>query len=76
MSESYESAYEKLENIIKDLEDEDISLEESIDKYEEGIKLYKYCNSILKEYEGKVKILVEQDEKLVQKDFLEGEIDG
>ena len=71
MSESYESAYEKIENIIKDLEDEDISLEESIDKYEEGIKLYKYCNSILKEYEGKVKILVEQDEKLVQKDFLE-----
>lgn len=76
MSESYESAFEKLENIISDLEDENISLEESIEKYEEGIKLYKYCNDILKEYEGKVKVLVEQDEELVQKDFLEGEIDG
>ncbi|MBP2024995.1 exodeoxyribonuclease VII small subunit [Peptoniphilus stercorisuis] len=76
MSESYESAFEKLENIISDLEDENISLEESIEKYEEGIKLYKYCNDILKEYEGKVKVLVEQDEELVQKDFLEGELDG
>lgn len=76
MSESYESAFEKLEKIINDLEDENISLEESIKKYEEGIKLYKYCNNVLKEYEGKVKVLVEQDDELIQKDFLEGEIDG
>lgn len=76
MSENYESAYKKLENIISDLENDEISIEESINKYEEGIKLYRYCSDILKEYEGKIKILVEQDDEIVQKDFLEGEIDG
>lgn len=73
MSESYESAYLKLENIIKDLESEDISLEESINKYEEGLKLFKYCNDILNEYEGKVKILMKEGEKMELKDFEKGE---
>lgn len=76
MSENYESAYKKLENIISDLENDEISIEESINKYEEGIKLYRYCSDILKKYEGKIKILVEQDDEIVQKDFLEGEVDG
>lgn len=76
MSERYEDAFKKLEDIIDSLENEDISLEESIEKYEEGMKLYKYCNDILREYEGKVKILVEQDGEFEEKDFLEGELDG
>ena len=76
MSESYENAFKKLEKIVEDLENDEISLEESIKKYEEGIKLYKYCNDILKEYEGKVKILVEEDDNIIEEDFLEGDIDG
>lgn len=73
MSESYESAYKKLEGIIKDLESENISLEESIQKYEEGLKLFKYCSNILNDYEGKVKILMEEGSKIIEKDFDYGE---
>ncbi|WP_073182964.1 exodeoxyribonuclease VII small subunit [Anaerosphaera aminiphila] len=76
MSDNYESAYAKLEEIINDLESEDITLEESIKKYEEGLELYKYCNKLLNEYEGKVKILTEEDNKIVEKDFDTGELDG
>lgn len=71
--ETYESAFKKLENIIEDLEKEDISLEESIKKYEDGIKLYKYCKNMLNEYEGKVKVLVEQENEMIEEDFYKGE---
>ena len=74
--ESYEKAFEKLEKIISDLEDNSLSLEDSIKKYEEGIKLYNYCKEILNEYEGKVKILVEEENRIIQKDFIEGENNG
>lgn len=62
MSESYESAYKRLEGIIKDLESKDISLEDSINKYEEGLKLFKYLNGLLNDYEGKVKVLIDEGE--------------
>ncbi|WP_138159746.1 exodeoxyribonuclease VII small subunit [Peptoniphilus catoniae] len=75
MSESYESAYLKLEKIIEALESEDITLEESIKKYEEGLKLYKYCSNILNEYEGKVKILTGEGDALKEEDFHIGESD-
>ena len=53
MQRDYESSFRELEKIIKELESKDISLEDSIKKYEEGIELYKYLNNTLKTYEGK-----------------------
>ncbi|MGO1580044.1 MAG: exodeoxyribonuclease VII small subunit [Peptoniphilaceae bacterium] len=75
MSETYESSYAKLEKIVEDLQSDDISLEESINKYEEGLKLYKECSKILNEYEGKVKILMEEESKIQKKDFIYGDLD-
>lgn len=69
MNETYESAFEKLQKIIIDLESRDITLEDSINKYEEGLQLYKFCLSKLEEYEGKVKILMQEGNKLIEKDF-------
>lgn len=55
--DSYEESYEKLENIINDMEGGELSLDESIKNYEEGVKLlnklYKKLNSV----EGKIKIV-------------------
>lgn len=55
--DSYEETYEKLEEIINNMERGEMSLDESIKKYEEGVKLlnklYKKLNSV----EGKIKII-------------------
>ncbi|MBS6610128.1 MULTISPECIES: exodeoxyribonuclease VII small subunit [Peptoniphilus] len=71
MDKDYESSFRELEKIIRELESKDISLEDSIKKYEEGIELYKYLNKTLKAYEGKIKTIAEENS-----DFLEDDKDG
>ncbi|KOA20937.1 exodeoxyribonuclease 7 small subunit [Clostridium homopropionicum DSM 5847] len=61
--ESYEELMEKLDNIIKEMEKGEVSLEKSMKNYEEGIKISNKMNMILKEAEGKIKILTENGEK-------------
>ncbi|TVR27688.1 MAG: exodeoxyribonuclease VII small subunit [Balneolaceae bacterium] len=43
----FEEALKKLEAIVEKLNDQDISLEESVALYEEGIKLSKICSETL-----------------------------
>ena len=66
MQKDYESSFRELEKIIKELESKDISLEDSIKKYEEGIELYKYLNNTLKAYEGKIKTIVEENSEFIE----------
>ncbi|MCX5776495.1 MAG: exodeoxyribonuclease VII small subunit [Candidatus Firestonebacteria bacterium] len=54
----FESALEKLEEIVDKLESGDIGLDESIKQYEEGIKLLRFCTAKLEEVEKKIEILV------------------
>ena len=49
--QSFENALARLEEIVEKLEDDSISLEDSISLYEEGIKLSKYCSQGLEEVE-------------------------
>ena len=51
---TYEEAIKELENIIKKLENNDIALEESIELFQKGIELSKYCDSKLKNISKKV----------------------
>ncbi|MBL7574940.1 Exodeoxyribonuclease VII small subunit [Peptoniphilus asaccharolyticus DSM 20463] len=69
MNETYESAFQKLQTIISELESREITLEDSIDKYEEGLRLYKFCLSKLDEYEGRIKVLMQENDTIVEKDF-------
>lgn len=66
MERDYESSFRELENIIRELESKDISLEDSIKKYEKGIELYKYLNNTLKAYEGKIKTIAEENSKFIE----------
>ncbi|MDK2823248.1 MAG: exodeoxyribonuclease small subunit [Clostridia bacterium] len=59
---SYEDAVAKLEEIIKQLEQGEISLEKSINLFTEGINLVKTCNRYLNQAEEKIKVLL--DDKL------------
>lgn len=46
-SPTFEEALNQLETVVKRLEDPDVSLEESIDLYEQGMKLSAFCNETL-----------------------------
>jgi exodeoxyribonuclease VII small subunit len=51
---SFEQALKRLEEIVETLEAGNITLEESIKAYQEGIALSKQCTGMLEEAEGKV----------------------
>ncbi len=58
---TFESALSRLEEITRDLEDGDLSLENSLKKFDEGIKLADFCNQKLTEAKAKVEILLNKD---------------
>ncbi|MBA7477719.1 Exodeoxyribonuclease 7 small subunit [subsurface metagenome] len=67
---SFEESITKLEEIVKELEDENISLEESMKKFEVGIKLSSNCLKRLNEAEGKIEELTRsEDGKLVTREL-------
>lgn len=66
---SFEDNIEKLEKIVTELEKGDLNLDESISKFEEGIKISKECNNSLEEAEKKITILLEKDGKIEETNF-------
>ena len=58
---NFEENMEKLEKIVTDLEKGELNLDDSVKKFEEGIKLSKECNKILEEAEKKITILLEEN---------------
>ncbi len=54
---SFEEAYKKLEEIAAKLESSEITLDESIALFEEGVKLSAYCNEILEKARQKIETL-------------------
>lgn len=66
----FESAMARLEEIVERLESGELSLEESLSAFEEGIKLSKICAKILDEAERKVEILMRnEDGQLIAKPY-------
>lgn len=58
---TYEEAIEELEKILKDLEEENLSLKESMGKFKRGIELYDYSNKMLNDMEGQIQELIKND---------------
>jgi len=54
---SFEQALARLEQIVSQIEDGKVPLEESIERYAEGIKLIQQCRSILESAEKKIQLL-------------------
>ena len=59
---NFESAIEELESLVEEMEQGEISLEESLKKFERGIELTRTCQKALQEAEQKVQILIEKKE--------------
>ena len=65
----FEEAMSKLESITAELEKGNLSLEESMAKFEEGMELSKKCNEILQNAEKKITILLEENGTLKEENF-------
>ncbi len=57
---SFEESLKKLETIVDKLEKGDLSLEESLKLFEEGVGLSATCKKELEEAEGKVETLIKR----------------
>jgi exodeoxyribonuclease VII small subunit len=55
---TFEQALHALQEIVSELEQGDGSLEESLERYETGIKLARYCNDLLDRAELRVRELL------------------
>ena len=67
--ENFEESMKKLETIVTELENGDLNLDESVQKFEDGMKLAKKCNEILEETEKKITILLVKDGELKEEEF-------
>ena len=54
---SFEQALQRIEEIVSEIEDGSVPLEDSIDKYAEGIKLIEHCRTVLGKAEEKIQLL-------------------
>ena len=57
----FEASLKKLEDIVQQMENGDLGLEESLQQFEQGIKLAKSCQSALTSAELKVNQLIEKN---------------
>jgi exodeoxyribonuclease VII small subunit len=72
----FEEALQELETIVQRLEDGNLSLDESLALFEEGIKLSRLCSQRLDEAEKKVEILLKNENGSLSRQPFEPEEDS
>ena len=65
----FEEDIKRLQKIVEELASGKLTLEESLKKYEEGIKLAKGCSVVLTDAQRKVELLMKKDEKFSLEKF-------
>jgi exodeoxyribonuclease VII small subunit len=70
---SFEEMIIELEDIVKSLEKDNLNLDESINKFENGMKLAKDCNKKIEEAEKRITILLNENGDLKEENFVAGE---
>ena len=67
---SFETGLERLEKIVKELEQGDLALERALELFEEGMQLSTQCRRQLEEAENKIEILLKKGEgKVIAEPF-------
>jgi len=72
-AEDFEQQLSNLEALVESLESGDLSLEDSLKSFEQGIKVARECQTALKQAEQKVELLMRQGDELVSQPFEPGE---
>jgi exodeoxyribonuclease VII small subunit len=70
---NFEQQLGSLEALVESLESGDLSLEDSLKSFEQGIKVARECQTALKQAEQKVELLMRQGDELVSQPFEPGE---
>ncbi|WP_232696103.1 exodeoxyribonuclease VII small subunit [Brevibacillus daliensis] len=65
----FEEAMQRLEEVVRQLEEGDVPLEKSIELYQEGVKLSRLCTSKLDDIEAKVIQLLDEDGSVKERPF-------
>ena len=66
---NFEKSLSELETLVEEMEQGDLSLEDSLKHFEKGIGLTTECQQALQSAELKVQELVEKNGKILEKDF-------
>lgn len=60
--QTFEASLQKLETIVSQLEEGDLSLEESLKLFEDGVKLSRECQERLNQAERRIEILIKDSD--------------
>ena len=71
----FEASLDALEALVEEMEDGQMSLEDSMKAFEQGIKLTRECQTALKAAEQKVQVLLEQNGELSVEDLEQDGLD-
>jgi exodeoxyribonuclease VII small subunit len=69
--EKFEEAMDKLEEIVRKMESGDLTLEESLKAFEEGIRLSRLCSQKIDEAERRVEVLLKTQDGFDVRPFKE-----
>lgn len=58
----FEAAIAELEGIVKKLEEGDLALEKSLELYERGVQLSRFCHARLEDAEKRIEVLNDRGE--------------
>ena len=63
ISDSFEVDFEKLKNIVSEIESTEHNIEKMINLFEEGIKLSESCEKKIEEYKNKINTIISENNK-------------
>lgn len=65
----FEKSLKQLETLVGKLEKGDLSLEDSLKNFEDGVKLTRECRQALQKAEQKISVLSKEDNNWIEKDL-------
>ncbi|AZR73520.1 exodeoxyribonuclease VII small subunit [Anoxybacter fermentans] len=66
---TFEKALEKLEIIVEELEKGDLTLDQALERYEEGVRLSRFCSKKLEEVEARIEMIIKEGEEIKKVPF-------
>lgn len=69
MEKTFEEALNELEKIASELENGELTLDESMKKFEDGMKMSQYCTDILDKAEKKITTILDKNSEIVEENM-------
>lgn len=66
---NYEEGYERIQELLVELESGELKLQDSVDRFKEAMDIYEHLRELLTKAEGEVKQVLVRDGRLQEEDF-------